>query len=125
MATSRLSLTPRWPMYSARTRGRSDNSNDASSSATEPAITRFDIRLCLRQNLKRSLEQHIERRIAIAIHGPAHCGFGVGTQVAQVLQRRENIGLDRRLRGRRIGEGLQLVSQFQNDALGRFLCPTR
>src|SRR5436309_11403073 len=43
MATSRLSLTLCCPIYSPRTRGRSDNSNVASSSIIDPAITRFDI----------------------------------------------------------------------------------
>src|SRR6267378_1550934 len=112
MATSRLSLTPCCPMYSARTRGRSDNSNVASSSIIEPAITRLDIcfsrapRLTLCQNLERALEQHIECRIGIAIPGPAHCGFGVSAQIPEILQRRQNVTLYGRF-DRALGEVLQ------------------
>src|SRR5437773_12414616 len=43
MATSRLSLTLCCPIYSRSIRGRSDNSNVASSAIIEPAITRLDI----------------------------------------------------------------------------------
>src|SRR6516162_3530012 len=107
-------------MYSARTRGRSDNSKDASSSIIDPAITRLDI-LALRQNLERSLEQHIECRILVAVHGPAHGSLGMSAQVSKVFQRRQNVAFDRRF-CRTFGKLLQLVLQLENDSL-RCLLP--
>src|SRR5438093_9425625 len=118
IATSRLSLTCCCPMYSARTRGRSDNSNGASSSITEPAITRFAIlRLC--QNLQRAFEQDIEGCVAIPISRPLKCAVGKRPAIAEILECRQNVHFHRRLL-RLLGKVLQLVPEFQNDSLGGF-----
>src|SRR5262245_66145007 len=118
MATSRLSLTLCWPMYSPSTRGRSDNSNVASSSIIDPAITRSDTPLSFCQNLQRPFEQDLESRLTIAIHRTAQCAFGQCAVVAEVLQRGQDIDSHARLR---LGfcKILQLIFQLQNDSLAR------
>src|SRR6516165_5018280 len=119
MATSRLSFTFCCPIYSARTRGRSDNSYDASSSIIEPAITRSVTQLPFGQNLQRSLKQHLERWLWVSVGCTTHSTLRQCAVVSQIFQRRQNIYFDPRLR-LRFGKVLQLVFQFENDPLSGF-----
>src|SRR6266850_5131237 len=127
MATSRLSFTDCWPMYSASRRGRSDNSNVDSSSIIEPAITRSVMvaflaaeRLSLRQNLKGAFEQHVKGRITISIHGTLQRAVCNSAIEAEILEGRHDIRFDSGFL-RCLRKILQLVFQLENDPFPGFL----